>query len=159
MNKSVARMKHGALHRFTRRAAREAGLDGDLNVLVTSNRELQTLNRRFRQQNQPTDVLSFPAASPRAENLAGDIAVSAEMAAENANRLGHSALEEVKVLILHGILHLAGYDHASDHGEMARKEAHLRRIFRLPAGLIARQNLAPGRRETKAKTFKRRRTR
>ena len=68
----------------------------------------------------------------------GDIAISAEVAARNALRLGHSAMEEMQILILHGLLHLAGYDHETDAGAMARKEARLRRAFGLPTALIER---------------------
>ena len=65
--------------------------------------------------------------------LAGDLAISAEIAARNARRLGHSAADELKILILHGLLHLAGHDHETDGGEMARKEARLRRALGLAA--------------------------
>ncbi len=108
-----------------------------VNVLVTTSRELQELNRRFRGQSRPTDVLSFPAAQGIA-NLAGDVAISAEIAAHNAAELGHTAATEIKILTLHGILHLAGYDHERDDGEMARKEERMRRALRLPVGLIER---------------------
>jgi probable rRNA maturation factor len=136
--KRVPNLKESVLRRFTRRAAAQVGLHGHLHVLVTSNRELKALNQRFRHKDQATDVLSFPAQEEISQELAGDIAVSAEMAVANATRLGHSAVEEIKILILHGILHLAGYDHERDGGEMARKEAHLRRVLRLPEGLIER---------------------
>ncbi|MGA8151031.1 MAG: rRNA maturation RNase YbeY [Terriglobales bacterium] len=107
------------------------------NVLVTTSGELQQLNRRFRGKNRPTDVLSFPAARGIAD-FAGDVAISAEIAARNAAELGHTAATEVKLLALHGILHLAGYDHERDDGEMARKEERIRRALRLPVGLIGR---------------------
>ena len=94
-------------------------------------RELRALNHRFRGKNKATDVLSFPSVagpeSGKAKRVAGDVAISADIARENAVRLGHSAAEEVKILALHGILHLAGFDHERDNGEMARKEAELRR--------------------------------
>jgi probable rRNA maturation factor len=70
--------------------------------------------------------------------LAGEIAISADIARQNAARLGHPAALEIKLLALHGILHLAGMDHERDNGEMARKEAHLRSVLRLPTGLIER---------------------
>jgi len=76
---------------------------------------------------------------------AGDIAISAEIAAHNARSLGHTAAEEIKILILHGILHLRGYDHERDRGKMARREAKLRRDLRLPIGLIER-TAQPGQR-------------
>jgi probable rRNA maturation factor len=102
---------------------------------------MRALNRQFRSKNKATDVLSFPAGvsgGTRPRNLAGEVAVSAEIAMRNAERLGHSAAEEVKILALHGILHLAGFDHERDNGEMARKEAKLRQALRLPAALIER---------------------
>ena len=71
-------------------------------------------------------------------NLAGEIAISADVAVHNAANLGHSAADEVKILTLHGILHLAGFDHERDNGEMARKESALRRKLGLPAALIER---------------------
>src|SRR3974390_3640302 len=96
---------------------------------------MQALNRRVRKKNRPTDVLTFPSASG---GLAGDIAISLEIAAANATELGHPLATEVKVLILHGMLHLAGYDHEIDDGEMQAREAELRKKFNLPGGLIER---------------------
>jgi len=107
------------------------------NVLVTTSRELHQLNRRFRGKNRATDVLSFPAA-PGIVGFAGDVAISAEIAAYNAGALGHTVAEEIKILALHGILHLAGYDHEKDDGVMARKEQRIRKVLGLPGGLIER---------------------
>jgi len=76
--------------------------------------------------------------------LAGEIAISADIAAQNAARFGHSPAAEIKVLALHGILHLAGFDHERDNGQMARKEMRLRRLLRLPVALIERTQ--PGKR-------------
>jgi len=123
-----------ALGRFAARAQRAAGIRGEVDVLVTSSAELRRLNRRFRGKNKATDVLSFPSA----DGTPGDIAISAEISARNARSLGHSAADEMKTLILHGLLHLAGYDHETDEGAMARKEARLRRSLGLPVGLIER---------------------
>jgi probable rRNA maturation factor len=112
-----------------------------VNVLVTNNREIQSLNRQFRGADKPTDVLSFPwsAAGPlEAKRLAGDVAISADIARENAERLGHSIAHEIKILALHGILHLAGFDHERDNGEMARAETRLRKQLKLELGLIER---------------------
>ena len=86
-------------------------LRGDVSIRITSSREMRELNRRFRKKNKPTDVLSFPSNLPK---WAGDIAISAEIAASNAAELGHSTETELKILILHGLLHLAGYDHETD---------------------------------------------
>src|SRR5437868_13351253 len=119
-----------------------------IGILITRSAELQRLNRRFRRKNTPTDVLSFPAAAVDAAKAypfvhMGDIAISAEIAADNARRLGHSLADEVKILILHGVLHLSGHDHASDKGQMAALETKLRRKFQLPPSLIERTKLKP----------------
>ena len=131
-----------ALTLFTARAQRAAGLRGEVSILITDNIAMRDLNRRFRKKSRPTDVLSFPATTSGADggahSLAGDIAISAEIAAQNAQRLGHSLADELKVLILHGVLHLVGYDHETDNGEMAAKEEHLRRALRLARSLTER---------------------
>ncbi len=82
-----------ALSLFAAKARRALGLGGEVNVRITSNRELQELNRRFRRKNKPTDVLSFPSGLPK---LAGDIAISAEIAAANAADIGHSTETELR---------------------------------------------------------------
>jgi probable rRNA maturation factor len=130
-------IRQRALALFTTKARQAVGLRGELDVRITSNAEMRDLNRRFRRKNKPTDVLSFPAETT---GLAGDIAISAEIAADNAAKLGHSLETELKILILHGLLHLAGYDHETDKGEMASQEANLRERLNLPGGLIERTN-------------------
>ena len=137
------------LSSFVLKATSAAGLRGSLSVLITGNSNIRQLNARFRGKKQSTDVLSFPAASP-ANGFAGDIAVSLDVAAVNARLLGHSVSDEIRILILHGILHLAGYDHESDRGEMAEKEILLRRRFALPTGLIERSSRRPTRKPAKA---------
>jgi len=127
-----------ALARFLARARRAAGVDGNINVVITSSREVRDLNRRFRGTDQPTDVLSFPVLPALQESSAGDIAISARIAAQNARQYGHGVGEELKILMLHGILHLAGYDHERDNGHMGRKEQHFRRALGLSDSLIAR---------------------
>lgn len=117
-----------------------------VDVLIVSNDEMRRLNRKFRRKDEPTDVISFPAAGNNGHALQGDIAISAEITAENAKRLGHSFENELKILILHGMLHLAGYDHESDKGEMAKLERELRREFELPDSLIQRSSSSAGRR-------------
>ena len=123
-----------ALQRFARKAQTQAGARGEIDILVSGNKRLQELNRRFRRKNKPTDVLSFP----RPEG--GDIAISADIARKNALLYGHTIAEELKILVLHGMLHLAGYDHETDNGRMARVEARLRAQLKLPASLIDRTN-------------------
>jgi probable rRNA maturation factor len=112
--------------------------------MVTTSSELRRLNRHFREKDKPTDVLSFPAIRGRNDGLVGDIAISADIAADNARRLGHRAADEIKILVLHGVLHIAGYDHETDHGEMAIKETRLRRALALPVGLIERNGSRKG---------------
>ena len=124
------------LQRFARQAQEMAGVSGEVDILIAGNRRLQELNRRFRRKNKPTDVLSFP----RPEG--GDIAISADIALGNAGRYGHAAADELKILVLHGMLHLAGYDHEADNGRMAKAEARLRARLKLPASLIDRTNSA-----------------
>ena len=131
------------LARFVARVRRAAALKGTVDVLVTSNAEMKSLNRRFRGKDKPTDVLSFARASDDArKEFAGEIAISAEIGAQNARALGHSPAQEVKILVLHGILHLRGYDHERDRGQMARCEGQLRAQFALPTGLINRTTAA-----------------
>ena len=128
-----------ALARFANRAQRAVGVGGEVNVLLTADAEMQRLNRQFRGKNKPTDVLSFPhAAAPG--HAGGDIAISLQRARAQATQQGHSLLTEVKVLILHGTLHLAGHDHERDRGEMRRLEQLLRSELHLPTGLIERSD-------------------
>jgi probable rRNA maturation factor len=138
LKKRVAGLDEAALERFLGRARRAVGLRGKVTVLVTTNRALRGLNGRFRGKDRPTDVLSFPAEARAASDFAGDVAISAEIAAKNARRLGHAPKEEIKILALHGVLHLAGYDHERDQGEMARREEGLRKQLGLPVALIER---------------------
>ena len=136
------------------RAKRAIHLRSMVNILVTNSSELRALNRRFRGADKATDVLSFPAPGierNKARRVAGDLAISADIARENAARLGHSVADEVKILALHGILHLAGFDHERDQGEMARKESRLRRQLKLEAGLIERAQRRSGTVSTGAK--------
>ena len=129
---------------FVLKACSAVGLKGDVSVLITGSTRMRQLNGRFRGKDRPTDVLSFPTASS-AKGLAGDIAVSLDIAADNARLLGLSVSDEIRVLILHGILHLAGYDHENDQGEMAKRETLLRRRFALSTGLIERESKPPAR--------------
>jgi probable rRNA maturation factor len=141
LDKPVGGENELSLARFLARAKRAVGLRGAVTVLVTTSRELQTLNRRFRHKDAPTDVLSFPSDMVATQPFAGDVAISADIAARNARRFGHSTADEVKILTLHGLLHLAGYDHESDHGRMARREQLLRKKLHLPVALIERSRM------------------
>jgi probable rRNA maturation factor len=144
LEKRIRGASAASLARFAGRAQRAAGLRGRVSILVTGSAELRRLNRRYRRKDKPTDVLSFAADGTRTDRprlrIAGDIAISAEVAAGNARRLGHSPAAEVKILILHGLLHLAGldHDHARDRGRMSRREETLRRRLGLPGSLLQR---------------------
>jgi probable rRNA maturation factor len=138
LKKKLAGASRPTLERFLARAQRAAGLRGEVNVLLGGSREIRDLNRRYRGHDRPTDVLSFPTDGGAGKAFAGDIAISADVAARNARRFGHSAADEIKILLLHGVLHLAGYDHERDNGRMARLEERLRARLGLPSALIAR---------------------
>jgi probable rRNA maturation factor len=127
------------LNRFLACAANALGLTGEFSVLLTGDERLRALNLQFRGKDKATDVLSFPAL-PEAVNggQGGDVAISLETALVQAAAYGHTLQMEVKILILHGLLHLAGYDHERDQGQMRRRETRLRKQFELPAGLVER---------------------
>jgi probable rRNA maturation factor len=127
-----------ALTRFLNRARAAVSLRGEVDILLANDQTLRQLNKTFRGKNKPTDVLSFPAPSAFAKKHAGDLAISLDTAAHQAHAHGHTLSDEIKILILHGLLHLAGEDHETDSGEMAAREATLRAQLRLPATLIER---------------------
>lgn len=102
---------------------------------ITTDAELQSLNARYLRKDYPTDVLSFPLES---ETSVGDIAVSLQRARAQAREWNHTLEDELRILILHGVLHLLGMDHESDAGQMRRAELRWRRKLALPAGLIER---------------------
>lgn len=106
----------------------------EFHCLITGDTELRSLNKAYLKKDHPTDVLSFPGASP----WLGDIAISLGRARAQARQFGHSLEDEVRILMLHGMLHLRGMDHHADSGRMARAEKRWRGIFALPAGLIER---------------------
>ncbi len=125
-----------SLTRFLARVRREVKLGRrEITVCFVDDREIARLNRKFRGKPKPTDVLSFPAngeglvefPSDQGSRYLGDIAISPEMARRNARRFGRTLDDELRILVLHGVLHLAGYDHEADQGEMERLEARLRR--------------------------------
>jgi probable rRNA maturation factor len=126
------------LSRFLAAAQQAVRLKGQVTVLLTTDAAIRKLNRQFRGKNKATDVLSFPASGVGAEGVAGDLAISVTTALSQAAEQGHSLSTEIKVLVLHGLLHLAGYDHEVDDGKMARRERVLRAKLKLPQGLIER---------------------
>ena len=108
---------------------------GDLSIAIVSDRRMRALNRQFRGKDKVTDVLSFPAES---RGFMGDIVIAAGVSQRQAREAGHSVQTELRVLALHGLLHLLGYDHEGDDGKMARAEARLRKKAGLREGLIER---------------------
>jgi len=117
------------LRRFLKDLAHKILPGQGVTCLIAADEDLSALNQKFRGQKHTTDVLSFPPE---------DIAVSFDRAAAQAGELGHSVEDELRILMLHGLLHLAGMDHATDNGAMARTEARWRKRLGLRAGLIER---------------------
>jgi probable rRNA maturation factor len=106
---------------------------GQVAIALLPDNHVRRLNRTYRRIDEATDVLSFPGVPPL-----GDIAIARGVAARQARRFGHAEATEWRVLALHGLLHLLGYDHETDRGEMSRLEAKLQRRAGLPAGLLTR---------------------
>jgi len=130
--KALRGVDRPGMSRFARHAQKLAGVSGDVDILIAGNRRIRALNHRFRRKDKATDVLSF------SRDGGGDIAISADIARRNAARYRHSAASELKILVLHGMLHLAGHDHETDNGSMARLENKLRAKLKLPGSLIDR---------------------
>ena len=112
-----------------------ASARGDVCVALVSDARMRALNRQFRGKDKVTDVLSFPAGT---RGFLGDIVIASGVAKKQAKVAGHSLNIEIRILALHGLLHLLGYDHDGDDGKMARVEARLRMKAGLPEGLIER---------------------
>lgn len=121
---------------FARKLQREVAKGRAFDVLITGDAELQRLNREYRGKDYATDVLSFP--QEEAGTVLGDLAISAARARAQAREFGHSTEDEIRILILHGVLHLTGMDHEADSGAMARAEKRWRSRLKLPNGLIER---------------------
>jgi probable rRNA maturation factor len=137
------RVRDGGLGRWLESVA-PARARGDVAVALAGDAQVRALNRRYRRKDRPTDVLSFPVDAPG--DALGDIVIARGVAKRQAREAGHSAQTELRVLALHGLLHLLGYDHDDGNGRMARVEARLRRKGGLRAGLIERASRqAPGR--------------
>jgi probable rRNA maturation factor len=117
--------------------AAPASARGEVTVALVSDARMRTLNRSFRGKDYATDVLSFPTDE---QGSLGDIVIATGVAHRQADDAGHSVATELKVLALHGLLHLLGYDHETDKGAMARREATLRKKAGLTEGLIARRS-------------------
>jgi probable rRNA maturation factor len=134
----IPTLSASGLTRFLNRARFAVGLTSEVEVLLADDPTLRRLNKSFRGKNKATDVLSFPSPAEIADHHAGDLAISLETAARQAQTYGHSLRDEVRILLLHGLLHLSGLDHETDNGEMAAWEAKLRCELRLPTTLIER---------------------
>lgn len=137
LKNKVAGVSAASLTRFAKRAGDLAALKGKFNVFITGDDDLREWNARFRGKDKSTDVLTFRGVEP---GFAGEIAIASGIASANAKSYGHSVAEEIKILILHGILHLGGCDHEKDDGMMSRREEKLRLALRLPTGLIGRSS-------------------
>jgi len=124
------------VERFARRLQEEVAKGQPFDCLITGDADLRRMNREFRGLDYPTDVLSFPAAAP-ATRL-GDLAISLGRARAQAREFGHEIEHEVEILMLHGVLHLLGFDHETDSGQMARAEKRWRARLGLATGLIER---------------------
>ena len=111
--------------------------DKDIELLIINNDEIQEYNRAYRGIDKPTDVLSFPLQDIAGAPL-GSILISVDKAKEASEQFGHSLKDEIALLFIHGLLHLLGYDHEIDEGQMRRKEEELIERFSLPKSLIVR---------------------
>jgi probable rRNA maturation factor len=125
------------LRAYAEQLANQLGGGRPFCCLIAGDLQLRRLNKQFLGQDYPTDVLSFPSGSPAGP--LGDVAISLDRAKEQAREHRHSLSLEVKILMLHGLLHLLGLDHERDRGTMRRVETQWRRKLALPAGLIERQ--------------------
>ena len=134
------RLRAARLSAWLRRAA-PSRLRGSVSIAIVSDARVRALNAQYRRVEHATDVLSFPTHTPphvEASRFLGDIVIAKGVASRQARAAGHSELTELKVLALHGLLHLLGYDHEVDQGRMRRAEQRLRRKGGLREGLIER---------------------
>ena len=132
-----ANVRQAAIASFARKLQAQVGKGRGFDCLITGDAELQRLNREFRGKDYATDVLSFPRLARRPAPL-GDIAISMTRARAQAREFGHTTEQEIQILMLHGLLHLLGFDHETDSGQMARAEKRWRARLGLPNGLIER---------------------
>jgi probable rRNA maturation factor len=128
------KLRSQALARWLERHA-PAKARGTVVVAMISDRNMRRINKQFRRKDYATDVLSFPSVLP---GSLGEMAIATGVCRRQARGAGHTESVEARVLALHGLLHLLGYDHETDGGEMHRAEERLRKRARLPLGLIRR---------------------
>jgi probable rRNA maturation factor len=131
-----ATLRRRSIENFARKLEAEVSKGRAFDTLITGDAEIRRLNRDFRGQDYPTDVLSFPSGDP-AVSL-GDLAISLNRARAQARQFGHTVEQEIEILMLHGLLHLLGFDHEADSGLMARAEKRWRARLALPNSLIER---------------------
>jgi probable rRNA maturation factor len=138
--RAPAELNRRNLERFAQVLRAEVADGAAFQCLVTDDRELRRLNREFLGKDYATDVLSFPEERfpTAAAEWSGEISISAQRARAQARVYGHSIDDEIRILMLHGVLHLMGMDHETDRGRMARAEADWRLRLALPAGVIER---------------------
>ena len=111
--------------------------DKEIELMLTDNSEIQQINREFRHKDTPTDVISFPYKEMPMSPL-GSIVISLDYVDKGAERYGHSREDEFTLLFIHGLLHLLGYNHECDRGEMRQKEKEIIETYSLPSSLIVR---------------------
>ena len=111
--------------------------DKEIELIITSNEEIREINLQHRNMDKDTDVLSFPYEDMPMSPL-GSIVVSSEHVELKANEFAHTSSDELALLFIHGLLHILGYDHEVDNGEMREKEKELIEKFNLPKSLIVR---------------------
>jgi probable rRNA maturation factor len=137
--RSPAKLDLSSIESFAETLRARVARGREFHCLITGDAELRLLNRTYRSKDDPTDVLSFPASFPGdSRSYLGDIAISLARARAQARQYGHAIEDEVRILMLHGMLHLKGMDHESDSGAMARAELRWRKKLGLPGGLIER---------------------
>jgi len=112
--------------------------DAPIELIITDNEMIQELNARYREKDRPTDVLSFPLKQAIPGMPLGSIVISEAFVKEKAEEFGHTLDDELTLLFIHGLLHLLGYDHEVDNGQMRVKEEELIEQFHLPKSLIVR---------------------
>lgn len=134
LRRAAADIRPRALATFARKLERDVARGARFDCLIAGDAELRRLNRDFRGKDYATDVLSFPGQ----DGHLGDLAISAARARAQAREFGHTTEDEIRVLMLHGVLHLLGHDHETDNGRMARVEKRWRHRLGLPNGLIER---------------------
>jgi probable rRNA maturation factor len=128
------RIPRRTLRAFLAELVQSAGRRRPVTCLITTDRQLRELNRKYRRKDYATDVLSFPSTN----GGPGELAISLDRAMQQAAEFGHPVEQELRILMLHGVLHLAGMDHETDSGQMARAEARWRKRLGLPPGLTER---------------------